>query len=70
MLNILRDPRGLLSGLPADKFLITNERNDQPKFTGIRAKYVPAIAAEFGEYTVLKPGHSVTIEHDCKSGSA
>ncbi|KAF8740052.1 hypothetical protein AX14_008960 [Amanita brunnescens Koide BX004] len=63
-LNILHDPRGVLSDLPADKFLITNERNLQPKFIGIRAKYVPAIAAESGEYTTLKPGQSVTIEHD------
>jgi peptidyl-Lys metalloendopeptidase len=68
--NILHEPNGALSKFPTDKFIITNEQNSQPKFTGIKAKYVPAIAAKSGQYTTLKPGESVTTEHDRKSGLA
>ncbi|KAK2461275.1 hypothetical protein APHAL10511_006802 [Amanita phalloides] len=63
-LNILHDPRGLLSDLPADKFLITKVQNHQPKFIGIKAKFVPTFAADSGAYTTLKPGQSIAVEHN------
>ncbi|KIP10094.1 hypothetical protein PHLGIDRAFT_101670 [Phlebiopsis gigantea 11061_1 CR5-6] len=67
-LTLLNDPRGPLSKLPADTFLIQHEATGaSPSFTGIKAKYVPTTAAKIGKedaFTVLAPGASVSVEHD------
>lgn len=68
-LKLLNDPRGPLNTLPADTFAITDVTGNKPAFTGIKLKYVPSRAAEIGKedaFTVLTPGQSVDVEHDCK----
>ncbi|KAF6759247.1 peptidyl-Lys metalloendopeptidase [Ephemerocybe angulata] len=63
-LKILNDPLSPLSTLPANTFEIVNSEGSTANFTGIMAKYVPEVAAKAGAYTTLKPGESVTVEHD------
>lgn len=69
-LKLLNDPRGPLSTLPTDTFVITDAKGARPAFTGVRAKYVPDRAAALDDetvFTVLAPGQSVSITHDCTS---
>ncbi|KAF6745355.1 hypothetical protein DFP72DRAFT_856493 [Ephemerocybe angulata] len=63
-LKILNDPSGPLSNLPTDSFSIVNSQGSSARFAGAKAKYVPAVAAEVGDYTTLAPGQSVTVDHD------
>lgn len=67
-LKILNDPLGPLSKLPANTFIISDTKGASPKFTGIKAKYVPQVAATAGKdaVTTLAPGESVSVEHNCK----
>ncbi|KAF4622061.1 hypothetical protein D9613_009107 [Agrocybe pediades] len=65
--KVLHDPHGALSDMPADTFSIANEDGSVPNFAGIMVKYVPKVAAEEHEYTVLHPGQSVDVEHDLSS---
>ena len=61
--RVLNDPRGPLSKLPTDAFEVTKD-GTRADFGGIEVKYVPSVAAALGDYTVLKPGESITIDHD------
>ncbi|KAF5336933.1 hypothetical protein D9611_002881 [Ephemerocybe angulata] len=63
-LRILNDPLGPLSKLPADTFSLVNSEGSFASFEGIKAKYLPAKAAEVGDYTTLAPGQSITVDHD------
>lgn len=63
-LRILNDPNGPLSKLPANTFSITNSQGAGAAFSGIKAKYVPKVAAEAGAFTTLAPGASITVAHD------
>jgi peptidyl-Lys metalloendopeptidase len=63
-LRILNDPNGPLSKLPTDTFSVVNAKGSAAQFSGIKAKYVPAVAAAAGAYTTLAPGESVTVAHD------
>ncbi|EEB91249.1 hypothetical protein MPER_10425, partial [Moniliophthora perniciosa FA553] len=64
-LKILKDPRGVLSTLPTDSFAISDVQGAIPKFTGVKAKFVPEYAAKLEDtFTVLEPGQSVEVEHD------
>ncbi|KIM40998.1 hypothetical protein M413DRAFT_411996 [Hebeloma cylindrosporum] len=63
-LKVLNDPRGPLNKLPTDTFVITDAKNTQPSFTGIKLKYVPKTAAALERYIILAPGESVVVEHD------
>ncbi|KAF9467834.1 hypothetical protein BDZ94DRAFT_1376555 [Collybia nuda] len=65
-LKILNDPLGPLSKLPANTFTISDAKGASPKFTGIKAKYVPQAAAAAGKdaVTILAPGESVSVEHN------
>ncbi|KAF9446109.1 deuterolysin M35 metalloprotease [Macrolepiota fuliginosa MF-IS2] len=63
-LKVLRDPRGVLSELPANKFSIVGARGSRPSFTGIKVKYVPEVAAKAGAYATLAPGQSIEVSHD------
>ncbi|KAF5314762.1 hypothetical protein D9611_007174 [Ephemerocybe angulata] len=63
-LRILNDPLGPLSKLPTDTFAVVNSQGSAARFGGIKAKYVPAVAAAAGAYTTLAPGQSVTVDHD------
>ena len=64
--KLLNDPSGPLSKLPTDTFYITNSEGSSAVFGGIKAKYVPSVAAAEGGFTTLAPGESVRVEHDCK----
>jgi peptidyl-Lys metalloendopeptidase len=70
-LKLLNDPRGLLSTMPTRKFIIRNAAGEEPLFTGAMVKYVPAdhaaVAKDKEDFTVLAPGESVSVEHDCTS---
>ncbi|KAF5314617.1 hypothetical protein D9611_007165 [Ephemerocybe angulata] len=63
-LKILNDPLGPLSNLPTDSFSVVNSQGSSASFAGAKAKYVPAVAAEVGDYTTLAPGQSITVNHD------
>lgn len=63
--KLLNDPLSPLSKLPAEIFKITGDATGAtPSFTGIKAKYVPEVAAANQAYTVLAPGQSIEVEHD------
>ncbi|RXW21512.1 hypothetical protein EST38_g4321 [Candolleomyces aberdarensis] len=62
--KLLNDPAGPLSKLPTDTFYITNSKGSSAVFGGIKAKYVPSVAAAQGGFTVLAPGASVRVQHD------
>ncbi|KAG5635485.1 hypothetical protein DXG03_005381 [Asterophora parasitica] len=69
ILRILNHPNSPLSKLPAETFTVTDASGASPAFTGIKAKYVPSAAIATGNdaVTVLAPGQSVEVEHNCKS---
>ncbi|PFH49566.1 hypothetical protein AMATHDRAFT_76123 [Amanita thiersii Skay4041] len=62
--KVLHDPISSLSDLPGDTFSIVGGHGVQPRFTGIRAKFVPHVAAESNGFTVLAPGQSLSVKHD------
>ncbi|QRV77969.1 peptidyl-Lys metalloendopeptidase [Ceratobasidium sp. AG-Ba] len=65
-LNLLNDPRTVLSKAKTNTFSILS-KSGSPKFTGIKAKYVPSKAAALGKdatFTVLAPGQSFKIVHE------
>lgn len=67
-LKLLKDPRGPLSKLPTQTFLVTHDESGvSPAFIGAKVKYVPSYAAKFGgsdAFTILPPGQSFVMEHD------
>ncbi|KAF8646489.1 hypothetical protein AX16_007191 [Volvariella volvacea WC 439] len=64
-LKILNDPYSPLSTLPTETFTVTDASGAAPEFIGVKAKFVPSVAAEIeGAYTILAPGESVSVEHD------
>jgi len=66
-LKLLNDPSSSLSTMPADTFMITSGSSDVvPTFIGVKVKYVLKTAVANKAYTVLAPGESVAIDHDCK----
>ncbi|EKM83973.1 hypothetical protein AGABI1DRAFT_110574 [Agaricus bisporus var. burnettii JB137-S8] len=62
--RILKDPRGILSEHPANKFSIFNTEGSQPSFDGIEVKYVPEVAAKAGYHVALSPGQFVKVTHN------
>ncbi|KAJ3516853.1 hypothetical protein NMY22_g14110 [Coprinellus aureogranulatus] len=62
--RILNDPYGTLSKLPTNTFTITNSDGVRGEFIGVKAKYVPKVAADAGAFTTLLAGASVTVTHD------
>jgi len=65
-LKVLNEPRGALNKLPTNTFSLESASGSTPDFTGIKVKYVPEVAAAAKAYTVISPGQTVTIQHDCK----
>ena len=63
--KLLDDPRTLASSSPVDKFSIVHANGGRPSFTGIMVKYSPEIAARSGGYTILAPGDSIKVVHNC-----
>lgn len=69
-LKLLKDPNGPLSKIQTRTFDIRDATGKQPRFTGTKLKYIPSMAALLeGEdyFTVLSPGESLDVEHDCMS---
>ncbi|KAF7763478.1 hypothetical protein Agabi119p4_8015 [Agaricus bisporus var. burnettii] len=63
--KLLNDPHSPLSTLPADTFDISSDANGaRPSFSGIKAKYVPEVAAARKAFTTLAPGQSIEVVHD------
>ena len=63
--KLLDDPRTLASATPVDKFSIVHANGGLASFTGMFVKYSPEIAAKLGEYSVLAPGDSIKVVHNC-----
>ncbi|QRV92787.1 peptidyl-Lys metalloendopeptidase [Ceratobasidium sp. AG-Ba] len=66
VVDLLNDPRTVLSKAKTNTFTISS-KSGSPKFTGIKAKYVPSKAAALGKdatFTVLAPGQSIKIVHE------
>jgi len=67
-LKLLNDPQGLTSKTPTNKFDIRSSAGERPLFTGIEVDYDPFKAANTSDhdaFTVLAPGESISVEHDC-----
>ena len=68
--KVLHHPHSALSTLPGNIFSIYHtESGVEPAFSGVKAKYVPQVAAAKGAYTTLSPGQSVTVQHNRKPQS-
>ncbi|KAK1228833.1 hypothetical protein PQX77_008128, partial [Marasmius sp. AFHP31] len=65
-LELLKDPRNILSSLSTDRKTISNAEGASPTFTGARAKFVPEYLIKNVEdaIVVLEPGASFELEHD------
>ncbi|QRV78565.1 peptidyl-Lys metalloendopeptidase [Ceratobasidium sp. AG-Ba] len=66
-LRLLRDPRSPLSKYPTETFGVVNSNGARAGFTGMKVRYSPEGVARAGlpdSIVELKPGESVTIEHD------
>ena len=64
-MTLLKDPRGLLSPFPTNKFSFTDDKGQAvfPRFIGTRVKYAPD-ATTSDNYASLSPGESLQVTHD------
>ncbi|CCO36873.1 Peptidyl-Lys metalloendopeptidase Short=MEP [Rhizoctonia solani AG-1 IB] len=68
-LRILRDPRSPLSTWATETFGVVNNKGERAAFSGVKVRYSPQAVAKTGRadsFVELKPGESVTVEHDRK----
>ncbi|KAG9098536.1 hypothetical protein FRC06_006243 [Ceratobasidium sp. 370] len=66
-LRLLRDPRSPLSKYPTETFGVVNSNGARATFSGMKVRYSPEGVAKAGlpnTIVELKPGESVTIEHN------
>ncbi|KAG8789538.1 hypothetical protein FRC12_013387 [Ceratobasidium sp. 428] len=66
-LRLLRDPRSPLSQYPTETFGVVNSKGGRAAFSGMKVRYSPEGVAKAGlpnTIVELKPGESVTIEHN------
>ncbi|CAE6379643.1 unnamed protein product [Rhizoctonia solani] len=66
-LRLLRDPRSPLSNLATETFGVVNDKGTRAEFSGVKVRYSPQAVAKAGRpesFVELKPGESVTVEHD------
>lgn len=66
-LRILRDPRSPLSSWPTETFGVVNTDGSRAAFSGVKVRYSPEAVAKAGRaesFVELKPGESVTVEHN------
>ncbi|KAF5357494.1 hypothetical protein D9758_012510 [Tetrapyrgos nigripes] len=66
-LQVLNDPRSILSSHPTNSFSISDADGAAPSFNGMKVKYSPSFAARknyTNAFTTLTPGQSVEVEHD------
>ncbi|QRV85906.1 peptidyl-Lys metalloendopeptidase [Ceratobasidium sp. AG-Ba] len=71
-LKLINDPRTVLSNWKTNAFAIEGEAGS-PKFTGIKVKYSPQLAAkrtDTAAFTVLAPGQSFELTHELAGFSA
>lgn len=69
-LNLVNDPESPLNRIPANKFDISDAAGRQPLFIGSKSNFIPydaAVIGKEGDFTVLRPGRSIVVEHDCMS---
>ncbi|KAF5343566.1 hypothetical protein D9758_012954 [Tetrapyrgos nigripes] len=68
-LQLLNDPRSLLTKVPTNSFRISSSTGASPSFNGIKVKYVPSVAAKSSSasFTTIEAGKSVDITHDLSS---
>jgi peptidyl-Lys metalloendopeptidase len=70
-LKLLNDPRTILRKLPTNTFDIVREDSKvSPLFAGAKVKYTHEGAATHGQedaFTILAPGQSFRLTHDCTS---
>ena len=67
-LKLLNDPRSALHTLSTNAFVITASDGSSPTFTGVGVEYFDNAAKmkDSSDFTVLAPGQSVSVTHDCK----
>ena len=68
-LKLINDPRGVLNTLPSNSCAISTDSGASPSFVGAKVKYALDKAAKNEDdsaFTVLAPGSSFTVTHDCK----
>ncbi|CAE6469544.1 unnamed protein product [Rhizoctonia solani] len=66
-LRLLRDPRSPLSMWATETFGVVNSKGIRAEFSGVKVRYSPQAVAKSGRpgsLVELKPGESVTVEHD------
>ncbi|CAE6448892.1 unnamed protein product [Rhizoctonia solani] len=66
-LRLLRDPRSPLSTWATETFGVVNNKGARAAFSGVKVRYSPQAVAKAGRaesFVELKPGESVTVEHD------
>ncbi|KAG8698898.1 hypothetical protein FRC09_006951 [Ceratobasidium sp. 395] len=66
-LRLLRDPRSPLSQYPTETFGVINSKGARAAFSGIKVRYSPQAVVKAGRaesFVELKPGQSVSVEHD------
>ncbi|THU90099.1 peptidyl-Lys metalloendopeptidase [Dendrothele bispora CBS 962.96] len=66
-LQVLNDPRSVLTSTPTNSFVISDDDGASPSFNGMKLKYSPRRAARVNgtnTFTILTPGDSVEVEHD------
>ncbi|KAK7438459.1 hypothetical protein VKT23_018072 [Stygiomarasmius scandens] len=68
-LQLLNDPRSLLTTTPTNSFRISSSSGASPAFNGMKVKYVPSVAAKLpnASFTTLAPGETVDVTHDLSS---
>ena len=67
-LMLLNDPSGVLySRHPTDRFHVTHSTTGMvPRFKGVQVKFSARKAIELGDVTILRPGQSTSVIHDCQ----
>ena len=67
-LKLLNDPRSALHTLSTNAFVITASDGSSPIFTGVGVEYFDNAVKmkDSSDFTVLAPGQSVSVTHDCK----
>ena len=66
-LRLLRDPRSPLSTYPTNTFGVVNANGARAAFNGMMVRYSPQAIAKSdlaNTFVELKPGQSVTVEHN------
>ena len=64
---LVNEPPGVLySRHPTERFYVTHSTGMIPQFKGVRVKFSVKKAIELGDVTILRPGQSTSVRHDCQ----